>query len=127
MSAVGGQQLSGGGGGAAGRQRAAAGGAARSTWAQQRRVDIMKPARFRTVRAQCHADFETVKLIYLRKPGETAAYQLHTGLRAVRGAHMGLGRGRSCAGAPPTSGRARPQTESAPKAPSAVAMPYGKS
>ena len=98
MSAVGGQQLSGGGGGAAGRQRAAAGGAARSTWAQQRRVDIMKPARFRTVRAQCHADFETVKLIYLRKPGETAAYQLHTGLRAGRGAHMGL---RSCGDAPP--------------------------
>ena len=30
---------------------------------------------------------------------------------------MGLGRGRSSAGAPPTSGRARPQTESAPTAP----------
>ena len=31
------------------------------------------------------ADFETVKWIYLRKTGETAACQLHRGLRAGRG------------------------------------------
>ena len=34
---------------------------------------------------------ETVEWTYLRKTCETAAYQLHRGLRAGRGAHMGLG------------------------------------
>ena len=60
---------------------------------------------------------ETVEWIYLRKTGETAAYQLQGGPQAGRGVHIGLERGRSSAGVRPTGGRARPQPESVPKAP----------
>ena len=68
--------------------------------------------------SRASADFETVKWIYLRKTGETAAYQLHRGLRAGRGAHMGRGRGRSSAGAPPPAvERAlRPKARQKPRA-----------
>ena len=77
--------------------------------------------------SRASADFETVKWSILEKTGETAAYQLHRGPRAGRGGHMGLRRGHPSAGAPPTSGRARPQTESAPKAPGSYfdTEPYG--